>query len=65
MKNSKAIILNLKDEYSKCIVPDFTLGERGLGVQGQQRECAKTVERHRESKKCLYTEGKDNKNKRP
>ena len=29
MKNSNAIILNLKDEYSRCKIPDFTLGERG------------------------------------
>ena len=58
MNNSKAIILNLKDEYSRCIVPDFKLGERWWREEGQQRECTKTVERPRERVRNVYIQKK-------
>ena len=42
MKNSGSIIMNLKEEYSRCIVPDINLGERGWREGGApQRESAK------------------------
>ena len=28
MKNSKSIILNLKGEYSRCLIPDIHLNDR-------------------------------------
>ena len=37
MKNSKSITLNLKDAYSRCIIPDIKLGERGWREVGPQR----------------------------
>ena len=41
MKNSKAIILNLKDEYTRCIIPDLKLEDRGWNLEGTQRDSAK------------------------
>ena len=38
MKNSGAVILNLKEEYSRCIIPDVGLGERGWKEWGDPRE---------------------------
>ena len=42
MKNSPSVILNLKDEYSRCLVPDIPLGDRGWNDEGEQRSSAKT-----------------------
>ena len=41
MKRSKCINLNLKDEYTRCMIPDVTLGDISWQVDGRQRECAK------------------------
>ena len=37
MKNSQSVVLNLKDEYTRCIIPDITLGDRGWQIGGPQR----------------------------
>ena len=41
MKNRSYVVLNLKDEYSRCMIPDVTLGDRGWKVDGPQRETAR------------------------
>ena len=42
MKNTKAVILNSKDEYQRCIVPDIPLTDRGWIIGGPQRPEART-----------------------
>ena len=41
MKSSDCIVLNLKDEYSRCMIPDITLGDRGWNIDKPQRQTAK------------------------
>ena len=41
MKNSIAVILNSKDEYNRCIVPDISLKDRGWNEGVFQRQYAK------------------------
>ena len=36
MKSSSCIVLNLKDEYTRCMIPNVTLGDRGWNVDGPQ-----------------------------
>ena len=42
MKNSRSIILNRKEDYSRCIVPDLGLHDRGWREDGRpKRDTAK------------------------
>ena len=41
MKNSQAVMLNLKDECTRCIIPDIKLEDRGWKVGGPQRKSSK------------------------
>ena len=41
MKNSPAIIMNLKYEYTGCVIPDLPLSDRGWIKEGPQRQSAK------------------------
>ena len=42
MKNTQAVVLNSKDEYQRCIVPDIPLTDRGWVAGGPQRPEART-----------------------
>ena len=42
MKNSISIVLNMRDEYARCLIPDIPLVDRGRVEGGPQRQEAVT-----------------------
>ena len=53
IKNSKAVIMNLKEEYVRCLIPDIPLRDRGWIEGGPQRPETKTDDTPRLKKVVL------------